>query len=85
VAFYIPATTDDTDERCAEIDGIEECFIAIQTNNVEVDERGLVYLFDRANTGLHIVQLTGEARELLQQPAEGEEPAEDGEVIADLF
>jgi hypothetical protein len=85
VAFYIPATTDDTDERCAEIDGIEECFIAIQTNNVEVDERGLVYLFDRANTGLHIVQLTGEARDLLQQPAEGEEAPEDGALVADLF
>jgi len=85
VGFYIPATTDDTDERCAEIDGIEECFIAIQTNNVEVDERGLVYLFDRANTGLHIVELTGEARQLIETPAEGEEPAEDDEMVADLF
>jgi hypothetical protein len=35
--------------------------VAIQTNNVEADERGFVYLADRANTGLHIVKLTGEA------------------------
>jgi hypothetical protein len=28
---------------------------------VEADERGFVYLADRANTGLHIVRLTGEA------------------------
>jgi hypothetical protein len=83
VAFYIPATTDDTDERCAEIDGIEECFVAIQTNNVEVDERGFVYLFDRANTGLHIVELTGEARQLIDVPGD-DDPADDAEMVAEL-
>jgi hypothetical protein len=83
VAFYIPATTEDTVELCAEIDGIEECSVSIHTNNVEVDERGLIYLADRANTGLHIVQLTGEARQLLEEPAEGEEP--DDELVAKLF
>jgi hypothetical protein len=35
---------------------------AIQTNNVEVDERGLIYIVDRANSGMHILQLTGSAR-----------------------
>jgi len=85
VAFYIPATTADTVELCAEIDGIEECSVSIHTNNVEVDERGLIYLADRSNTGLHIVELTGEARQLLEEPAEGEEPDEDGEMVADLF
>ena len=73
-----------TEERCAEIDGIEECFFAIQTNNVEVDERGFVYLFDRANTGLHIVELTGEARQLIDVPSGDEEPAEDDELVAEL-
>jgi hypothetical protein len=81
VGFYIPATTDNTDLRCAEIDGIEECFKAIQTNNVELDERNLIYLFDRANTGLHIVELTGEARQIIDAPA-GDEPAEDPELLA---
>jgi len=60
-AFYIPATTERTAERCAETNGTRRCKVAIQTNNVEADERGLVYLADRANTGLHIVRLTGEA------------------------
>ena len=68
VAFFIPATTENTDERCAEFDGVEQCFIAIQTNNVEVDERGLIYLFDRANTGLHIVRLTGDAKKIADLP-----------------
>ena len=36
--------------------------MAIQTNNVEVDDRGLIYLADRADTGLHIVALTGPLR-----------------------
>mgnify|MGYP003693974661 CR=1 FL=1 len=31
----------------------ERCKTAIQTNNVEVDDRGYIYAVDRANTGLH--------------------------------
>ena len=37
---------------------------AIQTNNVEVDERGYVYIVDRANTGMHILELAGDARKI---------------------
>jgi hypothetical protein len=85
VGFYIPATTENTEELCAEIDGIEECSVSIHTNNVEVDDRGLVYLADRANTGLHIVELTGEARQLIDLPAgDEEEPVEDDAMVADL-
>ena len=35
---------------------------AIQTNNVEVDDRGYIYIVDRANSGMHILELTGPAR-----------------------
>ena len=45
--------------------GTRSCKVAIQTNNVEADERGFVYLADRANTGLHIVRLTGEAAKII--------------------
>ena len=51
-----------TDKRCVKIDGKDRCKIAIQTNNVETDERGYIYIVDRANTGLHILELTGAAR-----------------------
>jgi hypothetical protein len=61
--FYIPATTERTAERCV-TNGTRACKVAIQTNNVEADERGLVYLADRANTGLHIVRLTGDAAKI---------------------
>jgi hypothetical protein len=37
---------------------------AIQTNNVEVDDRGYIYIVDRANTGMHILELTGQARSI---------------------
>ena len=37
---------------------------AIQTNNVEVDDRGYIYIVDRANTGMHILELTGPARSI---------------------
>jgi hypothetical protein len=36
----------------------------IQTNNVEVDERGYIYIVDRANTGMHILSVTGPARDI---------------------
>jgi hypothetical protein len=67
VGFYIPATTERTGERCV-TNGTRSCKVAIQTNNVEADERGLVYLADRANTGLHIVRLTGDAARIVAAP-----------------
>ncbi len=68
VAFYIPATTGKTDERCVEDAGAKRCKVAIQTNNVEVDDRGYIYIVDRANTGLHILELTGPARQITNLP-----------------
>jgi len=45
-------------------DGAEPHKVAIQTNNLEVDDRGYIYIVDRANTGMHILQVTGAAREI---------------------
>jgi hypothetical protein len=65
VGYYIPAMTDKTDKRCVKMpDGAERCKRAIQTNNLEVDDRGYIYIVDRANTGMHILQLTGAARKI---------------------
>ena len=38
---------------------------AIQTNNVDTDTRGYIYIVDRAGTGTHILELTGEAKEII--------------------
>ena len=64
IGYYIPAVNEKTDKRCVG----ERCKVAIQTNNVEVDDRGYVYIADRANTGLHILELTGEARKSANLP-----------------
>ena len=49
-------------KRRGEIDGVEQCDRAIQTNNVNLDDRGYIYALDRASTGLHVLELTGAAR-----------------------
>jgi hypothetical protein len=64
IAYFIPAVSASTEPRCLKIDGVDRCKTAIQTNNVEVDDRGYIYAVDRANTGLHILALTGEARSI---------------------
>jgi hypothetical protein len=67
VGFYIPDATANTDLRCATIEGVIDCPPSIQTNNVDTDERGFVYIVDRANTGLHILQTTGAARRIIEE------------------
>jgi hypothetical protein len=62
IGYYIPATTAATTPRCLKVNGQDRCKTAIQTNNVEVDERGYIYIVDRANTGLHILRLTEAGR-----------------------
>ena len=72
IGYYIPAMTKNTVvlETPASIQSAALPFTdaskkaAIQTNNVEVDDRGYVYIVDRANTGMHILELTGPARDI---------------------
>ncbi|HLG47035.1 MAG TPA: hypothetical protein VKY24_12405 [Reyranella sp.] len=64
IGYFIPAITDKTDKRCIKVDGKDRCKVAIQTNNVETDDRGYVYIVDRANTGMHILELEGAARQV---------------------
>jgi len=62
IGYFIPAITEKTDKRCVKVDGQDRCKTAIQTNNVETDARSYIYIVDRANTGMHILELGGEAR-----------------------
>jgi hypothetical protein len=73
VAYFIPAPDKNTMAFCP--DGVSHpagdpkitaaCERVIETNNVEVDDRGLIYAADRAGTGLHIIRLTGYAKEIV--------------------
>lgn len=49
VAFYVPESNDNTGEE------------GYMTNNLEVDDRGLVYAVDRNGAGLDILRLSGHA------------------------
>jgi hypothetical protein len=64
VGYFIPATTENT---CQKASDTATCKSVIQTNNVETDERGFIYIVDRANTGLHVLKLTGEAAAIIGQ------------------
>ncbi len=66
--YYIPAVTGKTQEICAELDGKNVCKTAIQTNNTDIDDRGYIYALDRSGTGLHIIELTNEARQIVGLP-----------------
>lgn len=61
--------TNATQQRCGIIGGQLRCSNAvIQSNNAETDDRGYIYVADRVNTGLHILELTGEARAIAGPP-----------------
>jgi hypothetical protein len=62
IGYYIPAVTDRTKESCFGQGIDQHCNIVIDTNNLEVDDRGFIYTVDFAGTGMHILELTGEAR-----------------------
>ena len=47
--------------RCVSGDGAHRCKLAIQTDDVEYDERGNVYIVDRADTRMHALPLSGHA------------------------
>ena len=68
MGFYIPATTERTKPVCDELEGRQVCKTVIQTNNVEVDERGFIYVVDRAGTGMHILELSGDAKSVIEMP-----------------
>ncbi len=50
VGYYIPDPGDRTKSALKKI---------IQTNDVDLDDRGLIYITDRAGHGLHILEYTG--------------------------
>jgi hypothetical protein len=72
VGYFIPAVNKFTQSFCP--DGVSHpdgdpkitsaCVKVIQTNNIDVDDRGYIYSADRAGSGLHIIRLTGLAKEV---------------------
>ena len=80
VGYFVPPANQNTVPTCANAETREggefgtetatsKCKKAGVTNNVEIDDRGLIYGADRAGGGLHILRLTGAAKEIVSSPA----------------
>lgn len=65
-AYFIPEPNENTIDSCVQIGDVEHCDRVISTNNVNIDDRGYIYAVDRRHTGLHIVELTGAARQIVK-------------------
>ncbi len=59
VGFYVPESNANTDP-----DGY-------MTNNVEIDNRGYIYVVDRNGAGLDILDLTGCAKQIVDKALDG--------------
>src|SRR5260221_3038779 len=66
IAYYIPADTTRTEKRCVEKGTEERGKAAFLTNKVKFNGSGYIYAVDRANTGMHILRLTGAAQEAMK-------------------
>jgi hypothetical protein len=42
------------------------CVRVIQRNYVATDDRGYIYIVDRASTGLHILQIVGDTKKIIE-------------------
>lgn len=66
IGYFIPRATENT----SALPELPRSNAVPLTNNVEIDERGrFVYIVDRAQTGLHVLELTGEIAALANRPA----------------
>ncbi len=76
VGYFIPAPNENSVPQCSNSNTEEGGEFGTQTatstcrkmgvtNNVEIDDRGLIYAADRPGGGLHIVRLTGYAKDIV--------------------
>jgi hypothetical protein len=64
IAYYIPAINESTPDLCRGEGAKKACQKVIQTNNVTTDDRGYIYIVDHDGSGMHILRVTGAARDL---------------------
>jgi hypothetical protein len=80
IAYFVPPANENTIPTCANAEtreggefgtdtGPGSCKKAGVINNVEIDDRGLLYAVDRAAGGLHVLKLTGYAAQVAAKPA----------------
>jgi hypothetical protein len=65
VAHFVPPVNASTRPTTVTINGVEQTFRDVSTDNAELDDRGLIYIVDRMGGGADILQLTGCAKQII--------------------
>jgi hypothetical protein len=65
VAFFIPNVTANTQATNVTINGVVQSFLDVSSDNLEVDDRGYIYDVDRVGGGADILELTGDAEDIV--------------------
>jgi hypothetical protein len=73
VAHFIAPVTEFTQPSSAVINGVTYTSLDVSCDNTDVDNRGYRYCGDRVGGGLDIVRLTGEAAEIAEEIARGDD------------
>ena len=73
VAYFIPNVTDNTIPTTVKINGVNQNFLDVSSDNLEVDDRGYIYDVDRVGGGADILQLTGCAKEIVDNNGDDHE------------
>ena len=67
VAYFIPNLTANTRPTVVTINGVAQSFLDVSTDNAEVDDRGYIYIVDRVGGGADILELTGDAKQIVDK------------------
>ncbi len=67
IAYFIRAPTPNTSASCSTINGVTHCHNATKNDYLEYDDRGYFYAADRADTGVTILSLAGDAPAMISQ------------------
>jgi hypothetical protein len=73
IAHFIAPVTEFTQPSSAVINGVTYTALDVSCDNTDVDNRGYRYCGDRVGGGLDIVRLTGEAAEIAEEIARGDD------------
>lgn len=65
VAYFIPNLTPNTQPTVVTINGVQQSFLDVSSDNLEVDDRGYIYDVDRVGGGADILELTGCAKQIV--------------------
>lgn len=66
VAYFIPNLTPNTQPTVVKINGVQQIFLDVSSDNLEVDDRGYIYDVDRLGGGADILELTGCAKQIVE-------------------